>query len=45
MNNLFKSRVRNNNKMTALLDVSIFDEEGIAYRMPDHVYAEDSSRW
>ena len=45
MNNLFKSRVRNNNKMTALLDVSIFDEEGITYRMPDHVYAEDSSKW
>ena len=45
MNKVFKSRVQNNNKMTALLDVSIFDEEGIAYRMPDHVYAEESGRW
>ncbi len=45
MNRLFKSRVRNNNRMTALLDVSIFDEEGITYRMPDHVYAEEASRW
>ena len=45
MNKLFKSRVRNNNRMTALLDVSIFDEEGITYRMPDHVYAEESTRW
>ncbi len=45
MNRLFKSRVQNNNKMTALLDVSIFDEEGITYRMPDHVHAEESSRW
>ena len=45
MNRLFKSRVRNNNQLTALLDVSMFDEEGITYRMPDHVYAEESQRW
>ena len=45
MNRLFKSRVRNNNKLTALLDVSMFDEEGITYRMPDHVYAEESTKW
>ncbi len=45
MNRLFKSRVRNNNKLTALLDVSMFDEEGITYRMPDHVYSEESHRW
>ena len=45
MNRLFTSRVRNNNKMTALLDVSMFDEGGITYKMPDHVYAEESSKW
>ena len=45
MNRVFTSRVRNNNKMTALLDVSMFDEVGITYKMPDHVYAEESSRW
>ena len=45
MSKLFKSRVRNNNKLTALFDVSIFDEEGITYNMPDHAHAEESSRW
>ncbi len=45
MSRLFKSRVRNNNKLTALFDVSIFDEEGITYEMPDHPHAEESSKW
>ena len=45
MNRLFKSRNRNNNKMAALLDASAFDEGGITYRMPDHVYAEESREW
>lgn len=31
--------------MTALPDVSKSDETGITYRFPDHVYAEESSRW
>ena len=30
---------------TSLLQVSVFDEAGISYRLPDHVYAEESSRW
>lgn len=30
---------------TSLLEVSVFDEEGITYRMPDHVYAEEASNW
>ncbi len=45
MGKLFKNRARNNNKMTAMLDVSIFDEGGINYSMPDHVYSEESRPW
>ena len=39
--------VRNRNfaNFTSLLEVSMFDETGISYRMPDHVFAEESSRW
>ena len=44
---LFPDRQQNSNfsKFTSLLDTSIFDEEGIRYTIPDHVYAEDSSHW
>ena len=28
-----------------LLEASAFDEAGISYRLPDHVHAEESSRW
>ncbi|MCY3563064.1 MAG: oxygenase MpaB family protein [bacterium] len=28
---------------TGLLEVSAYDEDGISYRLPDHVYAEESS--
>lgn len=45
MNRLFKSRDRKNNKLSAMLDVSMVDEAGINYRLPDHVYAEESSKW
>ena len=30
---------------TTLLEASLFDEAGIIYRLPDHIYAERSSRW
>ena len=43
-----KPLVKQNNNFTAftsLLQVSVFDEAGISYRLPDHVYAEESSRW
>lgn len=30
---------------TSLLEASMFDEAGITYRLPDHIYAERSSRW
>ena len=32
-------------RFTSLLDTSLFDEEGIRYSLPDHVYSEESSRW
>ena len=45
MSKIFKDRARRNNKLTGLFDVSVFDEEGITYNMPDHVYAEESSKY
>ncbi len=45
MSRIFKGRARRNNKLTGLFDVSVFDEEGITYNMPDHVYAEESSKY
>ncbi|MYH41957.1 MAG: DUF2236 domain-containing protein [Chloroflexi bacterium] len=30
---------------TTLFDISNYDEEGIGYRLPTHVYAERSERW
>lgn len=30
---------------SGLLEVSTYDEAGISYRIPDHVYAEKSSNW
>ena len=30
---------------TALLNFAMFDEAGISYRMPDHVYSEESNKW
>ncbi len=47
MERLFPRRVQGSNftKFTSLIDVSVFDEAGITYAMPDHVYAEESRRW
>ena len=44
---LFPGSARNNNytNFTGLMDVSEFDEEGISYRLPDHVHAERSTPW
>ncbi len=35
----------NLNKFSGLLETSLFDEAGISYRLPDHVHAEESSKW
>ena len=47
LNKLSPSRRQNSDftKFTSLLDTSLFDEEGIRYTLPDHVYAEESSQW
>ncbi len=43
----FPGRAQDNNftRFTALLEASMFDEAGISYRIPDHVHAEESSKW
>ena len=32
-------------RFTSLLDTSLFDENGIRYTLPDHVYTEESVHW
>ncbi len=39
------ARKSNFNNFTGLLEASAFDEAGISYRLPDHVYAEKSGKW
>ena len=47
MSKWFPNRVRKNNftNFTTLLSGSRFDDGGISYRMPDHVYSEESGSW
>ena len=47
MEKRFPRRVRGSNftTFTSRIDVSVFDEAGITYALPDHVYAEESTRW
>lgn len=35
----------NRRRLFTLLNASMFDEEGIGYKLPDHVYSEVSRRW
>ncbi len=35
----------NYSQFTSLIEASLYDEKGITYGVPDHVYAEESSRW
>ena len=39
-----KQLVRSGN-FTQLLQISVYDDEGISYKMPDHVYTSKSSPW
>ena len=39
------ARYNNYTNFTGLMDVSAFDQDGISYRMPDHVHDERSSKW
>ena len=36
---------KNYRQFTSLLQASAFDEAGISYRLPDHVYDEEGSEW
>ena len=45
MNRLNPKAYENNNNLTAILDVSLYDKTGISYKLPDHVYAEQSAKW
>ena len=36
--------VRSEN-FTQLLQISVYDDEGLSYKMPDHVYASKSNKW
>ena len=38
-------RRRRFNNFSYLMSAAAYDEAGISYRLPDHVYAEDSGRW
>ena len=39
--------VENSNlsRFTSLLEASVLEETGISYRLPDHIYSEESSQW
>lgn len=39
------ARTKNFDNFTSLLNVSLYDEAGIDYRLPDHVYSEQSKQW
>lgn len=39
------AQARGSDRFTALLDASVFDDDGISYRMPDHLHASKSSWW
>ncbi len=47
LSKLFPKRRQDSNfvRFTSLLDASLFDEEGIRYTLPDHMYAEESTKW
>ena len=47
LNKLFPGRRKDSDfsRFTALLDTSLFDEDGIRYTLPDQVYAEESINW
>ena len=44
---LFAGRLQKNNfnRFSGLLATAAYDEDGIRYTLPDHVYAEESTKW
>ena len=47
LDRVFRGRAQSSNfsRFTSLLEASMFDEYGVSYRLPDHLYAEESGRW
>lgn len=45
LNKLNAERSREHSNIATILEVSTFDKEGISYALPDHVHAEQSSKW
>ena len=47
LDRIIPGRAGGNNfsRFTSLLEASMFDEAGVSYRLPDHLYAEESGRW
>ncbi len=47
LSKLLRTRREDTNfsRFTSLLDSALYDEEGIRYSLPDHVYSEESSKW
>ena len=47
LSKLFPGMAKNSDftRFTGLLDASLFDEGGIRYELPDHVYVEESRQW
>lgn len=47
LDRIFRGRAQGSNfsRFTSLLEASMFDEAGVSYRLPDHLYAERSGRW
>jgi len=43
-NRLNPKRAKDTSNLATILDVSMYDEQGISYRLPDHIYAERSSK-
>ena len=39
------AQARSSDRFAALLDAAAFDDDGISYRMPDHLHASKSSWW
>ena len=40
-----KAKLVRSDNFTQLLQISVYDEKGLSYKMPDHVYTSKSSKW
>ncbi len=45
MSKFNRSKYEKQQNITKILELSHYDEEGIAFKLPDHYYAEESSNW